>query len=143
MAVHLKQRSYVFYVCQTWCSAVQNPASCSLDKQKLSKYFPDINPLCNHSNSFPTTYAHMFWYYIKLQEFWSLIFKTVTECQNQTITQCPFLGMFGTPPDPCTLYKLEAVLHLLLCLSDTLFYINGKMLTCLLSITGLDTFCIF
>lgn len=72
----------------------------------MDKYFPDTNPLCNHCNSSPTFHGHMFWYYVNLQELWSLTFKTITECHNKTINSCPSIATFETPPDPCTLSKL-------------------------------------
>lgn len=77
-------------------------------KQKLSNYFPDVDPLCNRCNLSPTTHAHMFWSCAKLKEFWSLIFKTITESLNKTIDPCPFLAIFGTSRDLHRLSKPEA-----------------------------------
>lgn len=77
-------------------------------KVKISKFFPDVSPSCNRCKMIPATHAHMFWTCAALEEFWSLIFKTISDCLNKKVAPCPFIALFGTSRVTLTLSKSEA-----------------------------------
>lgn len=77
-------------------------------RQKMSKFFPDVSSTCNRCKLMPATHAHMFWSCVELEEFWSLIFRTISDCLDKLITPCPSIAIFGVPPDTIVLSKAEA-----------------------------------
>lgn len=66
-----------------------------LSKVKISKMYPDTDPLCDRCKVHPATLAHMFWSCPKLTQFWTSIFKIFSDCFGYVLDPDPVLAIFG------------------------------------------------
>ena len=68
-----------------------------LSKVKISKMYPDADPICDRCKILPATLGHMFWACPKLSRFWSSIFQTFSDCFGHVLDPDPVLAIFGVP----------------------------------------------
>ena len=68
-------------------------------KLRLSKWFSDVDPLCDRCKCNPTSHTHMFWSCPKLDHYWSSIFDTMSGFLGQPMLPCPLIGFFGATPE--------------------------------------------
>ena len=66
-----------------------------LSKVKICKMYPDSDPLCDRCKTLPATLAHMFWSCPKLSQYWTSIFKTLSDCFGHVLDPDPVLAIFG------------------------------------------------
>uniref|UniRef100_A0A8C7ZH32 Reverse transcriptase domain-containing protein n=1 Tax=Oryzias sinensis TaxID=183150 RepID=A0A8C7ZH32_9TELE len=71
---------------------------------RLSKIFPDVDPLCIRCGQAPASLSHMFWGCSRLSNFWSDISLTLSKILNQTVKLDPLIGILGIT-DPQTFKK--------------------------------------
>lgn len=68
-------------------------------KLRMSKRFPDVDPLCDRCKCAPASHTHMFWSCHKLAKYWSSIFDIISGFLDQPVSPCPVIGIFGVVPD--------------------------------------------
>ncbi len=66
---------------------------------KLAKIFPNRSDTCNRCKQSPADHIHMFWSCPKLMDYWSDIFRTLSQALNTTIAPNPLTVLFGLLPD--------------------------------------------
>lgn len=74
-----------------------------MSKVKLSKIYPEVDPICNRCKQVPATLFHTFWSCSSLTSFWSSIFEAYSSISGVTIDPCPFIGLFGVPSEALSL----------------------------------------
>ena len=77
-------------------------------KLRLSKWFSDVDPLCDRCKCNPASHTHMFWSYPKLDHYWSSIFDTMSGFLGQPMSPCPLIGLFGVTPEHLGLTKAQS-----------------------------------
>lgn len=65
-------------------------------KVRLSKIYPEVDPMCDRCHQAPASTAHMFWSCPSLHKYWSLIFKTLSEVLGIYVQPLPVTALFGT-----------------------------------------------
>lgn len=70
-------------------------------KQKLAKFSPNINSLCDRCRVEIANHTQMFWSCSKLVHFWQLIFNFLSEVLNFSIDPSPILAIFGLTTELC------------------------------------------
>lgn len=74
-----------------------------LDKSKLAKIFPQIDPICDRCRSEEATLVHMFWNCPRIQIYWAGICEALSAVLGVHITPNPFMLMFGITPEGLSL----------------------------------------
>lgn len=98
-----------------------------LSKVKLSKMYPNIDPLCDRCGVFPASLGHMFWLCPKLSNFWNSIFKTLSDILGHMIEPGPVLAVFGVPGEDSPLRGLNStVARFITLLARRLILLNWK-----------------
>ena len=67
-------------------------------KEKLSKFVPDMDPICDRCRQDQATLAHAFWFCPKLHTYWRLIFKTFSDVLQTPIEPTAEIAIFGVVP---------------------------------------------
>lgn len=70
-----------------------------LSKARLAKIYPTVDGTCDRCKCALADLTHMFWSCHKLSDFWSTIFKTLSEALNLEIRPCVSIAVFGVPDD--------------------------------------------
>ncbi len=65
---------------------------------KLAKIFPNRSDACNRCKQSPADHLHMFWSCPRLMDYWSDIFRTLSQALNTTIAPNALTVLFGLPP---------------------------------------------
>ena len=68
-------------------------------KVKLSKMYPNIDPMCDRCKAFPATLGHMFWSCPNLFNFWNSIFKALSDILGYKVDPDPVMAVLGVPGD--------------------------------------------
>ncbi len=63
--------------------------------RRLSKFPPELDPICDRCRQAPANLLHMFWTCPSLYNFWKLIFNTFSEIMGLPIDPSPFIAIFG------------------------------------------------
>lgn len=69
-----------------------------LTNARLAKIYPDRTDECNRCKGSPADYVHMFLTCPRLSEYWSAIFKTISEVIGWTINPEPLVVLLGISP---------------------------------------------
>lgn len=69
-----------------------------LSKAKLSKTYSDISPTCDKYKSADGTLIHIYWLCPSLEQFWKLVFDTLSQVL-QCIPPDPMVALFSVPPE--------------------------------------------
>lgn len=77
-------------------------------KLRLSRRFPDVDPLCDRCKCSPASHTHMFWSCTKLTQYWSSIFDIISGFLEQPVSPCPLVGLFGVVPDHLGLTRAQS-----------------------------------
>ena len=67
-------------------------------KVRLSKFRPELDPICDRCRQAPASLLHMFWTCPSLYNFWKLIFDAFSETIGVPVEPSPFLALFGVTP---------------------------------------------
>lgn len=67
-------------------------------KVKLAKIFSGVDENCSRCHSAPATLTHMFWSCSSLDQFWSGVYKTLSEMIGIECEPNVFTSIFGTVP---------------------------------------------
>lgn len=80
-----------------------------LSKVKLSKMYPNIDPVCDRCGLSPASLGHMFWLCPKLFNYWKAIFDTLSEILGVTVELDPVLAVLGVPKDDSPLRRSSSI----------------------------------
>lgn len=78
-----------------------------MSKVKLSKMYPEVNPICDRCKQAPATLFHTFWSCSSLTSFWTSIFEAYSKITGVNIDPCPFIGLFGVPSEILPIQRSE------------------------------------
>uniref|UniRef100_A0A672FIX8 Reverse transcriptase domain-containing protein n=1 Tax=Salarias fasciatus TaxID=181472 RepID=A0A672FIX8_SALFA len=67
-------------------------------KVRLAKLFSNINPICDRCKQSTATLSHMFWSCLKLDNFWSSIFRALSDVLQTPIKPSGICAIFGVTP---------------------------------------------
>ena len=71
-----------------------------ISKTKLAQMNPDVDPTCDHTcKGAPASLHHMYWTCPSLSNFWSSVFRALSETLQHQIEPNPLTGIFGIAPD--------------------------------------------
>ena len=76
-------------------------------KAKLSKFKPDIDPLCDRCKQAPADLLHMFWTCPTLHDFWKSVIDTLSKVIGQPLDYSPYIAIFGTMPPEVSLNNVK------------------------------------
>jgi len=62
---------------------------------KVNKFYPSISSTCNKCESAEGSLGHLFWFCLKLFEFWSEIFRFYSEAYSCDLSPDPEIAVFG------------------------------------------------
>ena len=68
-------------------------------KERLSKFKPDLDPICDRCKQDPATLLHMFWTCPKLYRVWKSIFESFSKICGKTLHPSPLISVFVAPVD--------------------------------------------
>lgn len=77
-------------------------------KEKLSRVYPHINPLCDRCQQAPGSLIHMFLTCPTLHNFWTDICNSLSEILNMPIDPIPITILFGVLPSTLVVPKFKA-----------------------------------
>lgn len=94
---------------------------------KLSKVFPDVDPLCIRCKQAVASLSHMFWGCSELSTFWSKIFSTLSKALLKTIDLNPLTAILGIVDQKVIKRQSERKVILFTCLlARRLILLNWK-----------------
>ena len=67
-----------------------------LTKARLGDIYPWTDAGCDRSSFSPANPAHAFWSCLQLENYWAMVFKTISEVLGVTLRPCPLIAVFGT-----------------------------------------------
>ena len=76
-------------------------------KTRLSKFRPDIDPLCDRCKQAPADLIHMFWTCPTLLDFWKSVFDTMSKVIQQPLDHSPYIALFGIAPPEMSLSNIK------------------------------------
>ncbi|XP_059837717.1 uncharacterized protein LOC132400604 [Hypanus sabinus] len=65
-----------------------------MSKSKLSRFYPDISPLCDKCKRGEASRIHMYWFCHSLEKFWKDVFTTLSYILNQHLEPNPLIALF-------------------------------------------------
>lgn len=74
-----------------------------LSKARLAGMYPGIEASCDRCSFSPADLTHMLWSCPSLNNYWTLIFKSISEALGVALLPCSSIGIFGTPSDTTTI----------------------------------------
>lgn len=77
---------------------------------KLAKIFSNISDECNRCKHSPADHLHMFWSCPRLTDYWSDIFRTISQALNLTIAPDVLTVLFGLSPTSITSSTMRGVI---------------------------------
>ena len=78
-------------------------------KVKLSKMYPNIDPMCEHYKAFPATLG-LFWSCPNLFNFWNSIFKALSDVRGYRVDPDPVMAVLGIPGEDSLLRGLDCTI---------------------------------
>ena len=67
-----------------------------LSKARLADIYPGTDASCDRCSFPPANLVHAFWYCSQLENYWAMVFKTISEVLGVTLRPCPLIAIFGT-----------------------------------------------
>ena len=77
-------------------------------KLRLSKIYPEVDPLCDRCRQSPASLTHMLWSCPSLHNYWSNIFETLSKALKVPIEPAPLIAIFGVTPRTMVLPKIKS-----------------------------------
>lgn len=72
-------------------------------KSKLSRFYSEVDPLCDKCRLDEGTLYHMFWACPSIEKFWREVFQTLSQILNITLKPNPMIAIFGTTAEEANL----------------------------------------
>ena len=76
-------------------------------KARLSKFRPDIDPLCDRCKQAPADLFHMFWSCPTLFDFWKSVIDTLSKILDRPLDYSPYIAIFGIVPPETSLNNIK------------------------------------
>ena len=96
-------------------------------KVKLSKMYPNTDPMCDRCKAFPATLGHMFWSCPKLSNYWNSIFKALSDVLGYSIDPDPVMAVLGVPGEDSPLRGRDCTIPMFVTLlARRLILLNWK-----------------
>lgn len=77
-------------------------------KARLAEIYPNVDNRCDRCNNTPADLSHMFYFCPKLNNFWTSVFKTMSDILGKDLQPSTLISLFGTPEDHTTLTSKQA-----------------------------------
>ncbi len=68
-------------------------------KARLAGMYPGLDAACDRCYFSPADLTHMLWSCPSLDNYWALVFKTISEALGETLRSCTIIAIHGTPSD--------------------------------------------